>query len=44
VNFSGEPYRIDDDDETLVSSFPMTHERIIDINNGAWLRRRKPTD
>ena len=44
VNFSGEPYRIDEDDETLVSSFPMTHERIIDINNGAWLRRRKPTD
>jgi len=40
VNFSGEPFRIDDDEEVLASSSPLTDERIIGVNNGAWLRRR----
>jgi hypothetical protein len=39
VNFSGEAFCIDDDEEALVSSSPLTDDRIIGVNNGAWLRR-----
>ncbi len=38
VNFSGSPFRIDDDAEVLVSSSPLTDERILEVNQGAWLR------
>jgi alpha-glucosidase len=41
VNFSGAPFRIHDDDELLVSSSPLTDDRTIGVNNGAWLRRRQ---
>jgi hypothetical protein len=41
VNFSGEPFRISDDEEALVSSRPLTDGREIGINNGAWLRARR---
>jgi hypothetical protein len=37
VNFSGEPFRIGDDEEALASSSPLTDERVIGVNNGAWL-------
>jgi alpha-glucosidase len=40
VNFSGEPFRISDDDEPLVSSSPLTDGCVIDVNSGAWLRTR----
>jgi len=42
VNFSGEPFRIGDDEEALASSSPLADDRVIDVNNGAWLRARKP--
>lgn len=41
VNFSGEAFCIDDDEEALVSSSPLTDDRIIGVNNGAWLRTRR---
>jgi alpha-glucosidase len=41
VNFSGEPFRIGDDEEALASSSPLTDERVIGVNNGAWLRTRQ---
>jgi alpha-glucosidase len=42
VNFSGEPFRIGDDEEALASSSPLADDRVIDVNNGAWLRARRP--
>jgi alpha-glucosidase len=41
VNFSGEPFRIGDDEEVLTSSLPFEEERVIGVNNGAWLRARR---
>jgi hypothetical protein len=41
VNFSGEPFQIGPDEEALVSSSPLTHERVINVNNAAWLRARR---
>jgi alpha-glucosidase len=41
VNFSGEPFRMGDDEEALASSSPLTHERIIGVNNAAWLHTRQ---
>jgi alpha-glucosidase len=41
VNFSGEPFRIGDDEEALTSSSPLTDEHVICANNGAWLRTRR---
>jgi alpha-glucosidase len=41
VNFSGEPFRIGDDEEVLVSSSPLADDHIIEVNNGAWLRTRR---
>jgi alpha-glucosidase len=45
VNFSGEPFRIGPDEDALASSSPLTGERVIDVNNAAWLcARREPTN
>jgi alpha-glucosidase len=41
VNFSGEPFCIGDDEEALASSSPLTDERVVDVNHGAWLRARR---
>jgi len=41
VNFSGEPFLIGDDEDLLVSSSPLTDERTIGVNDGAWLRARR---
>jgi alpha-glucosidase len=41
VNFSGEPFRISDDDEALASSSPLTNKSVVGVNNGAWLRTRR---
>jgi alpha-glucosidase len=41
VNFSGGTYRIGDDEKVLASSSPLTDERAIGINNGAWMRLRR---
>lgn len=40
VNFSGEPFRIGDDEETMASSCPLEDKGLIGLNNGAWLRTR----
>jgi alpha-glucosidase len=40
VNFSGEPFRIGEHEEVLVSSSPLTDGRVVVVNNGAWLRSR----
>jgi alpha-glucosidase len=40
VNFSGEAWPISDDDEILASTSPIADQRVIGVNQGAWLRRR----
>jgi len=40
VNFSGEPFPINDDETVLASSSPMTDDLTIGVNNGAWVRTR----
>jgi alpha-glucosidase len=40
VNFSGEAWSISDDDDVLASTSPLGGQRLISVNNGAWLRRR----
>ncbi len=40
INFTGEPVRIGDDDEVLVASSPLSSDREIGVNCGAWLRTR----
>jgi len=40
VNFSGEGFRIGDDEEALASSSLLKDGRVIGVNNGAWLRTR----
>jgi alpha-glucosidase len=41
VNFSGEPFRIGDGEVALAASSPLTHERVINANNAAWLHTRQ---
>lgn len=41
VNFSGEPFCIDDHEEVLASSSPLIDDDFIGVNNGAWLRMRR---
>jgi len=41
VNFSGEPFCIDDDDAVLASSSPLADKRVIGAINGAWFRPRQ---
>jgi hypothetical protein len=43
VNFSGEPYRISPGEDVLESSSPLTPDRIIDVNNAAWLCAQRAT-
>lgn len=40
VNLSGEPWKIGDDDEVLVTSAPLSDRREINVNSGAWLRSK----
>jgi alpha-glucosidase len=40
VNFSGEPWPMADDDDVLVSTSPIGDQRVICVNQGAWLRKR----